>query len=368
MRILDLIKVFPDLYEARTAVHLVGPPGCGKSDVIRNDIRLALSEKYGMEFGFCGDAEVPVLCPTIDAPDIRGFLVPTKDKDTGEASSYFTRSPLMPSDAYLKKYPRGIMFLDERNAADLLTQKALAPAVLSRLFGTHQLPEGWIVVSASNRVSDRAGVIRPPSHLINRECTLYIENDVTSWSIWAENQGLHPMGIACAKKMPGAVFSESVPATDGPFSTARSFTEALRFLTIKAGKLADGRINMALPGDFLSQQVVSGHVGEGVSSQMFAFFKLHDKLPDIEDIIKDPAKAKCPEQLDAAYAAVQICIHYAKSENIDKLWQYCERLPRELQVSAAVSLIKRSGGTLINSKALGAWVAKNRALVTNVLE
>lgn len=367
MRMLDLIKVMPALYEARTAVHLVGPPGCGKSDVLKYEIRDLLSEIYGERFGFCGDAEEAWLLPTLDAPDIRGFLVPTKDP-SGEAASYFTRSPMFPSDAYLAAHPRGIMVIDERNAADLLTQKATAPIILSKLFGTKRLPEGWMVLSCSNRVSDRAGVIRPPMHLVNRECTIEIQNDVTSWAVWAEKHDLHPMGIAFAKRFPGNVFSDSVPTTDGPFSTARSFSAALNFLSKKVGKDAKGNPVMQLPSDPLTQQIVAGSVGDGVAAQMFAFFKLHDKLPEIEDIEKDPTKAKCPDALDAAYAAVQLCIHHAKAANVDKLWQYIERLPRELQVSAAVSLIKRSGGVLINSKSLGAWVAKNRALVTNVLE
>ena len=90
-------------------------------------------------------------------------------------------------------------------------------------------------------------------------------------------------------------------------------------------------------------------------------------LPDIEDVIKAPDKAKCPQALDAGYAAVQLCLHYAKPENVDPIWQYVERLAKELQVSAAVSLCLQSGGTLINSKALGSWVAKNRALINNVM-
>jgi len=367
MRILDLIKVFPDLYESRTAVHLMGPPGVGKSDVLKYDIRAVLSQKYGEEFGFCGDAEEAWLLPTLDAPDIRGFLVPSKDPHTGEATSYFTRSPLFPSEEYLKKHPRGIFVLDERNAADLLTQKATAPIILSKLFGTRQLPEGWMVVSCSNRIADRAGAIRPPMQLTNRECIIPIDVDVVSWAIWAERNGIHPMPIAFAKKMPGAAFVDAVPAADGPFSTARSFTAAAKFLAIKAGLDKNGHVNMALPSDPLTQQVVAGNVGDGTAAQMFAFFKLHDKLPDVEDILKDPSKALCPDQLDAAYAAVQLCIHYAKSDNVDKLWQYIERLPRELQVSAAVSLSRRTGGTLINSKALSAWISKNRALVINVL-
>lgn len=367
MRILDLIKVFPDMYEARTAVHIIGPPGGGKSDVLKYDIRAALSERYGETFGFCGDAEEAWLLPTLDAPDIRGFLVPQKDPKTGEATSYFTRSPLYPSDEYMAKHPRGLFVIDERNAADLLTQKATAPIILSKLFGHRRLPEGWIVVSCSNRVSDRAGVIRPPMHLTNRECLINLDVDALSWAVWAEKQELHPMAVAFAKKVPGCCFSEAVPVGDGPFPSARSYTAAVRFLGIKAGKDKSGHVNMELPSDPLTQAVVAGHVGDGSAAQMFAFFKLHDKLPDIEDVLKDPLKAKCPETLDAAYAAMQLCIHYTKSENVNQIWQYIERLPKELQVSSACSLIKRTGGTLINSKALGAWVGKNRALVTNVL-
>jgi hypothetical protein len=366
MRILDLVKVFPDLYEARTAVHIVGPPGGGKSDVLKFEVRDVLSEKYGERFGFCGDAEEAWLLPTLDAPDIRGFLVPHKDAN-GEATSYFTKSPLYPSDDYLKKHPRGIFVLDERNAADMLTQKATAPIILSKLFGHRRLPDGWMVVSCSNRVSDRAGVIRPPMHLTNRECQINLDVDATSWAVWAEKKQLHPMAIAFAKKMPGSVFSPAVPVSDGPFPTARSYTAAAQYLAIKAGKDSKGNLRMELPSDPITQQVVAGSVGEGAAAHMFAFFKLHDQLPDIDDVIKAPDKAKCPLALDAGYAAVQLCLHYAKPENVDPIWQYVERLAKELQVSAAVSLCLQSGGTLINSKALGSWVAKNRALINNVM-
>lgn len=357
MRILDLIKQAPAMYESGTALHLVGPPGCGKSDVMKYEIRNALSAKFSEEFGFWD-----VLLPTVDAPDIRGFLVPTKLPD-GTATSMFTRSAILPSREYLAKHPRGIMVLDERNAADLLTQKAVAPAVLWRRFGEEYLPEGWWVVSCSNRISDRAGVIKPPTHLVNRERTIHLTPDAHSWAVWAEARGMHPMGVAFAKKQPGVVFSESVPKEDGPFSTARSFTSALTLLTNLAGKKPNGDFNLEMPSDPLTQELVAGDVGDGAAAQMFAFFKLHDQLPDVEEIEQDPLKAKCPQNLDAAYAAAQLCIHYAKPKNVDQLWQYCERLPKEIQTATAKSLIHSSGGVLLNSKKLGAWIAKNRALV-----
>jgi hypothetical protein len=359
MRILDLLKMVPALYESGTSLHLIGPPGCGKSDITKEFAAILQNRfcKKGEEFGY-----FEVLVPGIDAPDVRGFLVPTKGDD-GKATSFFTRPPILPSNEYLAKHPRGVLVLDERNAGDLLTQKALAPLVLWKTLGEYQLPEGWWIVSCSNRIQDRAGVIKPPTHLVNRERTLPLTPDITSWAVWAEKRGMHPMGIAYAKKFPGTVFTDAVPKEDGPFCTPRSFTSALTLLTNMAGRKANGEFNMELPSDTLTQEAVSGDVGNGAAAQMFAFFKLHDQLPDLEDIEKDPSKAKCPQSLDAAYAAAQLCIHYAKPQNVDKLWEYCERLPKEIQTSTAKSLIHSSGGVLLNSKRLGKWIASNRALV-----
>lgn len=357
MKLIDLERCIVDLYETGTAIHLIGPPGLGKSDILRNELRQILSAHYAEEFGYWD-----VLLPTIDAPDIRGFLVPTKDKD-GHPTSFFTRSAILPPREYLEAHPRGIYLLDERNASDLLTQKAVATVVLSKRFGEEYLPPGWIIASASNRTEDRAGVVRSPSHLINREKQLFMEPDVTSWAIWAEKHNLHPMLIAFAKRMPGVVFSDSVPKKDGPFCTPRSFVEAGKHIARAAGVDAKGNPNMEVPVTSLLQQLVGASIGDGATSSLFGFLKIGDQLPTIEEIEKDPMSAKCPTDLSAAYAAVQLCLHHAKPTNVDKLWQYAERLPKELQVSAATSLVHKGKGALLNSQRLGQWIMQNRALI-----
>lgn len=358
MRILDLLKIVPSLYKAGTSIHMVGPPGIGKSDVT-HEIRSILSAHFEEEFGYWD-----ILLPTYDAPDLRGFLVPTKDAN-GKATSFFTRPAVLPSDDYLKAHPRGIFVIDERNAGDMPTLKAAAPGVLWKRFGDHRLPERWIIISASNRIADRAGVTKPPTHLVNREVTIEIQSDPVSYSVWAERHGVHPMYIAFAKKFPGVVFANEVPKADGPYCTARSFTAAANYHSIVAGTDDDGKINMILPSDPLTQEVVSGHVGQGAAATMFSYFKLADQLPEIEEVEKDPTKAKCPTSLDAGYAAAQMCLHYVKGGNVDALWTYCERLPKEIQVATAKSMIERSGGALLNSKKLAAWISANRALVVN---
>jgi hypothetical protein len=360
MRVLDLVKLAPALYESGDTIHLIGPPGCGKSAVIQHEITEILSQKYGEKFGFHDS-----LAPTLDAPDYKGFLLPIKNPD-GTAGSAFTRSPELPSREYLEAHPRGIYLVDELSSAEMLTQKALAPVLLSKRFGNETLPAGWQVWAASNRMSDRAGVVRQPSHVRNRVREIPLENDALSWAVWAEKVGIHPLIIAWAKSHPTIAFVNEVPATDKPFSTARSIARAANLLQVGLARDSDGKlIDMELPNDELTMMGVMGDIGEGAAADMFGFLKVYDKLPTLDEIEADPKKAKCPSDLSAGWAAGQMCIHYAKPTNIDKLWQYTERLPREVQVSMAKSLLERSGSVLLNSPSLVKWIHANKALITS---
>ena len=361
MKLIDLARIIPSLYETGTTLHMIGPPGIGKSEFIRS-IPATLGAIYGEKFGYW-----EITAPTYDAPDIRGFVIPHKDAETQKPISITARSPIMPSEKYLRDHPRGVFFIDELNQSDMLMQKALSALLLERRAGDVQLGEGWMIIAASNRTEDKAGVVKPPMHNVNRQCIIQLQPDVEGWAyMYAEPNKLHPLCIAYAKKHAGS-FSAQMPAKEDPYCTFRSFTKATKYLSHLAGE-TNGKPNMILPNDALTQEIVGGYVGTAQAAQMFAFFKVADELPDIDDIIADPEQAKCPKRLDAAYAALQMCLHYASAKNVDPLWQYVERLPVELQVSAASSLIKASGGVLLNSKRLGAWVTKNKALITNVMQ
>lgn len=358
MRLLDMTKSVRAIYESGVALHLKSAPGIGKSDWTEHDLVDTLSAAYDEQFGFH-----KCMAPTIEAADVRGFLIPTKDAN-GKPTSFFTRPAIMPSEEYLAKHPRGVYFIDENDSADLLTQKALSDVRLNKRFGDYQLPPGWMVVSASNRKSDRAGVVATLSHNRNRECTLQVDSDAVSWSVWAEKHRVHPMVIAWVKSRPSIAFSGEVPKNDEPFASPRSISMANAILSYGARRDDEGElIDMELPSDSSTQALVAGCVGDAVAAEMFSFLKIHDQLPTIDDIEKDPMKAKCPDQLAPAYAAMQICLHFCKATNVDKLWQYVERLPKELQVSAAKTLIEKSGAVLLNSVALTAWIGKNRALI-----
>lgn len=357
MHLLDLVKQAGNLYDSGTALHLIGGPGIGKSDVVKNEFKAALETHLGKKIGYCC-----LIVPTIDAPDLRGFLIPTKDKD-GNPTSFFTRPAVMPSAEYLREFPQGIMLLDECNQADQLTQKALAPVKLEKRFGEHYLPAGYMVISASNRMADGSGVGKALKHLVNRERTLEIHPSILAWALWAEARNTHPMLVAFAKAFPGVVFADTVPKEDGPFCTPRSYMSAAKLIGMAAGVDKDGNPNMKIPNDGVMMQLVAGDIGAKPAAELFAYLKVADDLPTIDEILAAPTTCKCPKELSAAYAAVQMCVHFAKPDNIDKLWTFAERMPKELQVSTCRSLVDRGGGILLNSPALNKWIMANKTLI-----
>lgn len=342
------------LFANGTSLSLIGGPGIGKSAVVRQFPRI-LGEALNQTFGY-----MEVLVPSIDAPDVRGFMIPAKD-DTGRPVARYTYPAILPSREYLLAHPFGVLFLDEFNQGDHLTQKGLSPLLLDRMIGEFALPKTWWVITASNRMSDRSGVVKPLMHNINRQRVLEIDSDLEGWMKWAREERIHPMGIAFARQHPGVVFTREVPPEPRPFCSPRSFVSGMKLFQEIAGD------SMDLPSDDVTQQLIEGDIGAGAAASFFGYIKVADHLPTYEEIIKDPQRAKLPpaERLDAAYAAQQMLLHHACADNVTPLWEYSERLPKELQVSTAMALLNKQGGALLNSPGLAKWASQNRALIIN---
>jgi hypothetical protein len=357
MRLSQFLKVIWPLYKTGTPVTLVGAPGIGKSDTVHL-LPEILSSHTGHEFG-----HVTIEASTLDAPDVIGFLVPTKSADGSAVARYTKPDVIRQIDA--TGLDHGVLFVDEIGQADALVQKALAPLFIEGKLGEYRIPQGWYVVSATNRIEDKAGVNKELTHFTNRQCRIDIESNIDDWIVWARQHGIHHMMMAFASFRPGIVMSDAVPTKPGPYCTPRSFTAASRFLQEMASE--DGVAGSELPADILAQNVVAGYIGESTSAELFSFLKVHELLPTWDEIMKDPMKAKAPpeDRLDAAYAAAGLISSKATGDTIDKAFTYAKRLPLELQTSIARTLVQGLGGSALNSPAIAAFISEHRTLITN---
>jgi len=117
----------------------------------------------------------------LDPVDLRGLPFLGSDGRSKWATPDF-----LPQDG------EGILFLDELNAAPAMVQASCYQLVLDRKLGEYTLPEGWAIVAAGNRDSDRAATTRMPTPLRNRFVHLEFEVDVQEWAEWAIGAEIRP--------------------------------------------------------------------------------------------------------------------------------------------------------------------------------
>jgi hypothetical protein len=94
------------------------------------------------------------------------------------------------------------LFLDELPACTPDVQKAFYSLLPERRL----LPLATWVVSAGNRMEDRALVRALSSALVNRVFILQVRADVKEWLAWARRSGVHPDVVAFVTFMPDALF------------------------------------------------------------------------------------------------------------------------------------------------------------------
>src|SRR5205823_7285706 len=137
-----------------------GEPGIGKSDVM-------------CQVAACRNVQLlDVRALLLDPVDLRGLPYLQTDSDSNEPSR--KRAKWATPD-FLPKDGEGILFLDELTCAVPMVQAAFYQLVLDRKLGDYTLPDGWAIVAAGNRQSDRGVTHQMPTPLKNRFCHLTFE-------------------------------------------------------------------------------------------------------------------------------------------------------------------------------------------------
>lgn len=298
----------------RRPVFLWGPPGIGKSDIVKQigdtmgrqviDVRLALWE------------------PT----DIKG--IPYYNAD--EKQMVWAPPAELPTD----KDSTAIIFLDELNSAPPAVQAAAYQLILNRRVGTYELPAGVDVVAAGNREGDRGVTYRMPAPLANRFVHLEAKVDFDDWQDWATLNKIHADVVGYVGFAKQDLYDFDPKSASKAFATPRSWAFVSDLLK------DDDVDNETL------QTLIAGAVGDGLAHKFMAHRKIAGKLPKAIDILEGKVKDLSIKEVSAMYSlTVSLCYELKeqaekKSKKFDEMadmfFRYMmDNFPTELVVMGA---------------------------------
>jgi MoxR-like ATPase len=221
---------------------------------------------------------------------------------------------------FLPQNGSGILFLDELNAAPAMVQASCYQLVLDRKLGEYNLQEGWAIVAAGNRDSERAATTKMPTPLRNRFVHIDFEVDVQEWSEWAIKANVRPEVIAFIRFRPELLSAFDRDAN--AFPSPRSWEFVSRILDS-----LDSQANPAI-----EHEVIAGAVGSGAATGFSAFLRMFRELPNIDAILLNPLQEPVPENAAAQYAVASALARCASDTNFDRISLYLNRLPTEFRV------------------------------------
>jgi hypothetical protein len=276
-------------FKNQRPIFLWGPPGIGKSDIIK---------QLGAEL----DAHViDVRLSLWEPTDIKG--IPFFDSNDG--TMRWAPPSELPSKEFAKNHKQIILFMDEMNSAAPSVQAAAYQLVLNRKVGTYELPDNVVMVAAGNRETDKGVTYRMPAPLANRFVHLEMAVDWDDWQDWAVENKLHKDVVGFLTFSKKELYDFDPKSSSRAFATPRSWSfvsELLHDDDTDAETLTD---------------LTAGSVGEGLAIKFMAHRKIASKMPDPRDILSGKVTKMESKEISAMYSlTVSLC--YELKDACDK--------------------------------------------------
>jgi hypothetical protein len=306
----ELIKI---AYETKTPLFIWGTTGIGKSDSVKN-ASMEIAKKEGLEFSDT-DTEngkfgfIDIRISQLEPSDLRGLPSIEKDRTKWLIPNWLPKNP----------NSKGILFFDEINLSPPSIQAVAYQLILDRRLGDYKLPDGWLIISAGNRVEDKCNVFEMSNALCNRFIhTELMIPDKDIWTNWALQNNIDNRIISFLQFKPSSLFNFDNKNKEKAFPTPRSWAFC--------SKLIQGRDNKTL-----INTLVSSAVGEATAIEFSAF--LQNKI-DLKELMKNPKEVTKITEIDLKYVLLGTIAEYYRKDKtlLNKSFELCEYLEPEFSI------------------------------------
>ncbi len=300
MRPSEVTELMARCYSQRTPkLFLVGPPGCGKTSVVKQ-----LPEVMSKEF------PVYTFQATLyDPVELKGLPVMAEEKGKDgkiKQVAKFLSFEDMPTAE------EGILLIDDLPHAPNSTQNAFMRVVLEGVAGSWNIG-GLFPIATGNRSTDKAGAKDMQTAMANRFVRVEMEMMYEDWRPWAIGHDLAPEVIAYLGTPYGSewIASDKFDPNRQVNPTPRSWEFASDLIKVLGPKSKSDYTTISkAEHKGLLREALNGTVGNEATSRFLGWLKVYSKLPDLQEIVA--GKKIYPDDLDIFYATVSGLINVAK--------------------------------------------------------
>lgn len=317
---------------------MLGQPGVGKSDIGKQVAARHLgTDTANLKTRGKGRNFIDFRATLVDSVELHGL--PVIDKEAMVAR--WVPMGLLPTadDA-----DEGVIFFDELTNADKAVQGALYSLILDRYVGEYDLPKGWRILAAGNRVEDGAAAQRMGSALANRFNHMTLEPTVDDWIKWAIANDAPALMVAFFRYRPELLNDFDPARAVNP--TSRSWSQVIKIMN--AGFSPD-----------VERRRIFGAVGQGAATEFMAFVQVWRELPNPDSVLMNPSSAIVPDTSAARYAISGALAARVREGSLDAFTEYMGRLPAEFGVMAMRDATNRDQN-LTMTKAYIDWAQANQ--------
>ncbi len=176
------------------ALKIVGHPGIGKSDIVRQ-----VAERKNLYF-------IDTRLAFKENVDLGGYPVP----DHQARRMIYYRPRFIPPERVPENYNGIVWFLDESNRAHPTVIQTLFQIITERTCGEHALPEKTSIILAGNlgEGDDTTITEFDDSALDGRLAVFQLRPTAQDWLFWAEREGIHPYILRYIALFPERLWDE----------------------------------------------------------------------------------------------------------------------------------------------------------------